>query len=329
MIRIDLSADALARSRFAISPVTVTADLLMALHEYPAGVPRGIRERAVAALTGGGFGTLATLGAPGAHGYCPDFLRPLPAAHIGDLDEELHTITSTGTDRIRHEIAIISGGGKLPGRLARATEQGEADLMQTAADQLARLFRLVVAPDWPRIRDRLEADIASRARAAAGGGLVAAIDNLDACVLWNGGGIDIGLRYPHPRGARLAEPRLIFQPSPWFHRTRFAIDPPGSPDRRSPIIHYPARPDRRTGRDQRGRKPAATGLGEVMGETRALILAETTGGATTAEVAVRLGVARSTASHHLQLLYRAGLVGRRRDGKHVVYRRERLTAIDE
>ncbi|MGC0417639.1 ArsR/SmtB family transcription factor [Embleya sp. AB8] len=329
MIRIDLSADGLARSHFAISPVTVTADLLMALYEHPAGVPREIRERAVEALTGREFGTLITLGAPGAHGYCPDFLRPIPAAHTGDLDDELHVITTTGTDRVRHEIAIITGGGKLPGRLARATEQGEQHLTQAAADQLARLFHAVIAPDWPRIRDRLEADIASRARAAAGAGLIAAIDNLDACVVWNGGGIDIGLRYPHPRGARLAEPRIIFQPSPWFHRTRFAIDPPESPDRRSPVIHYPAGADRRTGRDRRGRRPAATGLGEVMGETRALILAESGGGTTTAEVATRLRVARSTASHHLQLLYRAGLVDRHRDGKHVVYRRARLTAIDE
>ncbi|MET7304340.1 winged helix-turn-helix domain-containing protein [Embleya sp. NPDC005575] len=329
MIRIDLSADALAHSHFAISPVTVTVDLLMALHEHPAGVPNKFRDGAVKALTGAGFGTLNTLGAPGAHGYCPDFLRPIPNAHIGDLDDELHTITTTGTDRVRHEIDIISGGGKLPGKLARATEQGERQLTQAVADQLARLFHTVIAPDWPRIRDRLEADIAARARVAVTGGLKAAIDSLDQCVVWNGDGIDISLRYPHPRGARIAERYIVFQPSPWFHRTRFAIDPPGSPDRRSPIIHYPAKPDRRTGRDQRGRRPAATGLGEVMGETRALILAELGAGATTAEVAGRLRVARSTASHHLQLLYRAGLVDRRRDGKHVVYRRARLTAIDE
>jgi DNA-binding transcriptional ArsR family regulator len=71
-----------------------------------------------------------------------------------------------------------------------------------------------------------------------------------------------------------------------------------------------------------GRKHGAAGddrLARVIGRTRARVLAAVRDPQTTEQVAHVVGGATSTASEHLTALHGAGLVTRRRAGRHVYY----------
>ncbi len=53
---------------------------------------------------------------------------------------------------------------------------------------------------------------------------------------------------------------------------------------------------------------------------RLLLLLAERGGTSVGDSCAALGLTQANASHQLAVLRRAGLVGRRRDGKHVLYR---------
>jgi predicted transcriptional regulator len=62
-------------------------------------------------------------------------------------------------------------------------------------------------------------------------------------------------------------------------------------------------------------------LAELLGETRATLLAELGEHQSTQELSDRLPWSAPTISYHLQVLLRAGLAERSRRGRRVVYRR--------
>jgi DNA-binding transcriptional ArsR family regulator len=72
---------------------------------------------------------------------------------------------------------------------------------------------------------------------------------------------------------------------------------------------------------QPGRDPGRDGQAELIGHTRARILTLLERPQTTADLAARLSLSPSTVSYHLGVLYRAGLLERRRDRRRVVYTR--------
>jgi predicted transcriptional regulator len=88
-------------------------------------------------------------------------------------------------------------------------------------------------------------------------------------------------------------------------------DAPEAPDARLPMITYPV-----------AALPARSqNLGDLIGTTRAEILAELTQPQSTEGLAQRLHLSRATVSYHLQILHRAGLLQRTRRSRHVYYQR--------
>jgi DNA-binding transcriptional ArsR family regulator len=85
------------------------------------------------------------------------------------------------------------------------------------------------------------------------------------------------------------------------------------PARRHPDAHTPAR-------------ESVDPWADVLGRSRVSLLADLATPRTTTELAERHGMSASTVSYHLSRLHRAGLVLRKRQGKHVLYRRTRLLA---
>jgi DNA-binding transcriptional ArsR family regulator len=83
------------------------------------------------------------------------------------------------------------------------------------------------------------------------------------------------------------------------------------------LISYPARGLAEGWSLNRHANPQATA--DLIGATRARLLADLADGRTTKELAARHYLTPSTASHHLRALHRAGLLERTRQGRKVLY----------
>lgn len=317
MIKVRLNADGLARSRFALSPLSETVRLL--LSASTGTVPRAMRGPLREVVAARRLDLLAALVRiePNAGHYIPDFLTPAPSRFERAVVDELHAVATTPAWRVAGELAVAADGriAKIAGRalsprLLEALAAGEAQLADRLAGELEQVWAHVLAPQWPRLRARLEADISRRLRTVAEHGFATTIDELDPAVDWHGG----ALRFHAGFQAEVREPAILFLPSVFAARVSLTLDPlPHGGDRRAAMLAYPV-----TGPGL-GAPPKPASRAELIGRTRAGILAAVATPATTGEVAGRLRLSPSTVSYHLQILHRAGLVRRVRNARTVLY----------
>lgn len=314
MIRVELGAEGLGKARFAVGPLNVAANLLHELRLRPRSIDARWRDRAGRTLRDHNLALLALLGGGGPRGYAPDFLRPEPFAFHTSPDTALHAVATASSERVRYEMtAALNGhawddspGGGPPRLVLDALHRGEDHLARTAADQMDRFWQRVVAPHWPRLQAQLEEDVTARANMIARAGVTSAVTGISPNLAWREGGLDIHIG---AHELEISADAVIFVPCPFTIRASFgAGEPEGTPDPRTPLICYPALTT--------GGSPLT---GELIGETRARLLAELTQPRTTSEIAARLHLSRSTVSYHLQILHRAGLLHRTRESLHVLY----------
>jgi DNA-binding transcriptional ArsR family regulator len=319
MIRVELDSQGLGCARFAVSPLGVAANLLHVLRQEPKVVSRSWQARAAEALRGCRLGLLAVLAGGGPRGYPPDFLRPEPVAFHTSVDTALHQVATASTERISYELTYALGGhswddtpaGRPPRLLLQALERGEAHVTQTVADQMQQFWQLVLAPDWARMQAQLEDDITFRSTCIAREGLTQTIDRLSPNLNWRDGGLDLHLS--HPDDLEIDADAVIFIPTVFDDRATFnGCSPYGATGPRTPLILYPALTT----------NPAPPPLThELIGNTRARLLALLTQPATTDELARRLHLSRATISYHLQILHRAGMLHRTRHSYQVFYQK--------
>ncbi|GAA1218023.1 ArsR family transcriptional regulator [Kitasatospora nipponensis] len=312
MIRIELTADATARTRFAVSPVYQAVGLLFELGRRPQLVPRALRLRSREVIQDRGLWLLAAL-TVSPHGYTPDFLTPEPTAYSSPVDDELHRVASVAAERVRDEMAVVSHGldvSRVPARGAQrvvleALGAGEDRFAQLLAGQLDAFWRGVLAPSWGEISERLERDVDQRAGATARLGLGGMIGGLDPLLDWQDGALAVNSEYHVDYQA----PGIILIPGAFLTSPTFSIDTTYTDTPRTPVITYPtaARPE------------GPHDLGELIGGSRAAILKALSKPRTTAEVARHVHLSASTVSYHLQVLHRAGLLQRVQRSRHVFY----------
>ncbi|MGA5818790.1 ArsR/SmtB family transcription factor [Kitasatospora sp. NPDC094028] len=325
MIRFNLGAQGLGRVRFAMSQVGVANDLLFALGRYPRLLGARWQAKAVQALSERHLGLLAAVGGGGPLGYSPDFLRPEPTGFQASLESTLHQIATTPAERVRYELSSALDGHswdrttahRPPRLLLAAMERGEEYLAQRVAVELEQFWHAALAPRWPGIRARMEAEIAARASAIALHGIAHTVNQLAPNVsLDDDSVLGIHLLASHALRLSVDADSAILVPSVFSGRAIVcAAEPADVPVPRTPLIIYPAAPnDCRPG----------SGGDELLGATRAKLLAELSQPHTTGELATRLSLSPATVSYHLQILHRAGLVQRTRRSRTVLY--QRLTA---
>ncbi|WP_269858227.1 winged helix-turn-helix domain-containing protein [Streptomyces sp. RPT161] len=317
LIRIELDARALGNVRFALSPLhTLTEALLLVRGGADPG--RGGWARQVAeTLRARQLVLLAALfGEPS--DYIPDFVIPRPVSYEESVDAELHRIATARPARVRQEMTLLIhggpgvhglGGGPAAHPLLRALRHGERVMAEQVAAELAQLWQTVIHPCWPRLRARMEADIAHRARLMARQGTVGMLVGLHPWIEWDGHQVRLaGPAHARVRSATglLLMPRL-FGPTP--------ITISGSPDRRQPLLMYPALPV------PEGPRPGAPAVRELLGDTRAMLLADVSVPRSTAHLAARHGLSKSTVSYHLGVLHRGGLVTKARHSRQMLYQR--------
>ncbi|NKI40335.1 ArsR family transcriptional regulator [Streptomyces physcomitrii] len=321
VIRIQLTARSLATTRFVVSPL---AHLRMALDTRLAvrgagGLPGGGEVAAV--LRRHRLHRLALLrGVPGDFAWLP--LTPL--AFRPSLDEELHALTAARpapASRLAAYLDGAGGGARGAGDPRRAAlrhqlRAGGEEFTRGLAEEAAEFFARVLAPRWPAVAARVEAEIDLRGRIAARGGTAAMLGGLHPAVDFRAEvlrvreGRELTLR---TRGPLTLCPTALGA----GHLTEVGPAAAGAPV----VLAYPAA--RRAEAAPRGFVPQAaeTGPGDALGRSRVRLLKSLGEPRTTSQLADLHRLSPSTVSYHLSRLHGAGLVTRTRMGSNVYYER--------
>lgn len=303
----------LAETRFAVSALHHAVYAALCVHNpylAPAGTVWGEVRRAVPSGSLPMVDLLATGGVKTA--VWRDLMRiDVPALSTGrpSLGDELDAMTAL-------DQRLEDPARRFTGSLWRLMRAGSArDLLMDApqlqrvlADGLHLLFHRFLAPEWPGIRRRLEADIASRAEAGFRDGMGGALAALSPRLSWTGAGLDVaGPQWPDaPLGGR----GLLV--SPIISAGRGFLSLCHSNDDRRPLLSYPVLAE-----VQPARSAGIDTLAALVGAARARVLRAVQSGCSTGELARRLHNSPSTASEHIRTLREAGLVVTHRDGRAV------------
>jgi DNA-binding transcriptional ArsR family regulator len=252
----------------------------------------------------------------GKSGYMPDFMTPPPSSPLADFGEELELVRATSAAQVQKDVEIIlrqRPAAALRGTTAtlRVFHEHPRRALARLCDLLEELWRRAHARHWPRVRAMLEADLAYRARRLTEGGVARLFTDLHRTVRWRRDGAE--LDHPWEETLALEGRGLLLVPTAFgSERPAAMTEPPWQP-----TLVYPARGVALLW--EVGEKPAARGLGGVVGSTRARILAELDAPRSTTDIARLLELTPGAVSQHLAALREAGLVSGQRDGRLVLY----------
>jgi DNA-binding transcriptional ArsR family regulator len=304
MVAIALPPDAATRIRFAVSCLWEVVASLRVLHDR--GVPSVHRKWVSKARPGPG-GLLARL-VPPTGGYAPDFLTPPPAGLTADLAAELSALRSTGPDVVRAHLGLMPGEP-----VTDLLDDPRAGLARLC-DEIAEYWESAIAPDWPRMRALLDADVRRRAHRLATDGAATVLNDLHERVRWRDGTLLVDKRHctapDVPDGTG-----LVLIPSVFAWPSVLTVSSWGTPQ-----LAYPAA-GVATLWEEPSRPPDT--LGALLGAGRARILTELGSPLSTTELARRTGLTPGGISQHLRILRAAGLVATHREGRLLLNSRTR------
>jgi len=308
MAVLELTADDLAATRFALSPM---AELLGALHvlggrHLPPGLDRWARQARpqYLVLRQGDEFFAALVDLMCVTNWLPDFIGRPPSAMDTTFAAELAAIRGVPAAQARADLLLSSQGRPLAPGLDRD------DIPDATARALGAAWNELLAPDWPRLRGILERDVIHRAGLLATYGWRRAFGSLTAGLHWDAGRIEI--RTLTGPSHRIQGAQLTLVPN-GFGGGWLSLDPP-----RAYAYHYPAR-----GTALR-ELPSPDGVERLIGRPRARLLRALDAPATTSQLSRQLAMSLGGTSTHLAILQQAGLVARARSGRSVLYHRTPL-----
>jgi DNA-binding transcriptional ArsR family regulator len=310
-----VTSDLLAKARFAVSPKAEVVSALEALIRPADPAARAFRaahqdafeamldeRQARRDLIRHSFrprrGTVP--------GWLAHYLASPPPAEDADFAAELAEVAATPAETLRADLRETMGG-TLPGSL------GAADLPEQAAHVMDWIWTHTVATDWPRRERLLRADIVARTGQLARHGWAAVLRDLGQGREWAGGGQLRINRYDRPTRVISGDAGLSFIPVTanaswvgWTEPLRYAV-------------YYPV-----TGRLAPGDATRHGGLDRLVGANRAALLRLLGQPLGTTHLAASCGLPVGAVGNHLRVLLDAGIVARRRSGRHVLYWRTPL-----
>lgn len=328
MLRFEVNADDLLRSRFALSPLFELDSLIRILSGIVRRpLPAGWTARLVSPYQRlrGDVVFEAVIALQSRH-RGPAFAAPPPRSLAQTIADDLAAVRATPLAQARREIRTCLA-------LRPTTDSGvlavlrSRDVVPRIADTLERAWHELLAAEWLRLRAICERDVIFRSGELGRSGWRAAFAGLPH-LRWRSGGIEV-MRMSAAAPISLNGVGLLLVPSVfvWPGVAAYVDDPwPRS-------IIYPAR-----GVSALWEEPAAAGvpsdhaaLSGLVGRSRARLLGALDAPASTTQLARVLGLAPGAVGDHLAVLLRAGLVDRARAGRSVLYRRtplgDALTAV--
>ncbi|MCT2590582.1 ArsR family transcriptional regulator [Streptomyces sp. N2-109] len=316
MLELEFTAADLARTRFALSPlweVVASVRVLKRPAEHPLLRPWSALAGPALAASGVDWGLLSGL-VPVPTRLIPGFVCPPPSTPVPDLGVELATLRATPPEAVREGVDALPA--PRTAEIAALRENPGRELGRLA-DGIAHYWDVALAPHWPRIRTLLESDVLHRARRLAEGGTQRLFDDLDPQVSWEEG--TLRLAHRHVSGVRgLGGRGLLLVPSAFIWPRIFSVTSlAGSGGQ--PALRYPPRAVGTLW--QPAHTTPSEALAQVLGRSRATLLAELESPECTTELARRSGLSPGGVSQHLKLLHAAGLVSAHRAGHRVLYAR--------
>ena len=144
MITVRFGADALARVRFAISPL-IESQLSVRVLDDPGAQALHLPWAAEARRRTAGLGLDVLRALQPDDVYSPDFVHPPPGSPLTELEDELAAMVATPPEQVRAEVRGTYLGRPLPPALAPFVEDPAA-----AVDALAQLVRVYWGAAWRR-----------------------------------------------------------------------------------------------------------------------------------------------------------------------------------
>ncbi|MFF5970051.1 MarR family transcriptional regulator [Streptomyces sp. NPDC012769] len=246
-------------------------------------------------------------------GWAPDFVAPCDA---GDVEALIDKLRSTPRRQIVAELAEIAEQQTMPTWSGRLADEPEA--MRTFLDTLLGVHQTVLATWWPRLRSRVLADQAVRARMMAGG-MEVLLSGLSPRLRWRAPVLE--MLGPCDGDLHLDGRGLLLVPTA-LGGTLPVIAPTAEPQ---PVLAYAAAdPDPLhdllvlAPRSSNGPGRAVAAL---LGRTRAAVLyaIATHPGCTTKELAAHCRIAPASASEHATTLRAAELISTSRHRNTVLH----------
>ncbi|MFT2016529.1 winged helix-turn-helix domain-containing protein [Streptomyces sp. 796.1] len=312
-----LDSQALARSRFALSPLAETLGAAMALSRpctdrwlapWHARHHAAFQDLLAADPFAKGLVTLVS-----STKYLPDHVSlPPPDGMRTRLGDELARMACVPDDVV---------GASLRLAVEASWERHDLGAWLTGHDWAARtavLFQRVwdahLAEVWPRRRALLERDVTYRAGLLAAYGWPRAVERMNRHSVWVGAD---AIRFSsRPGHDRVVGPEgMLFVPYTGLGRGTWLCEGLGLPY----ALVYPARGSGDL--PSAAARPRQQALARLIGTGRAAILRALEHPATSSELAAELGLSLGTVGGHLAVLREAELVVGERAGRRVVYRR--------
>ncbi|WP_018348905.1 DUF5937 family protein [Longispora albida] len=322
MVSMRFGPDDLIRVRFARSPMMEVINSLRLLLEPGPGHPArgpGMFRPWLSTVPGrvAGLDLSAVLPLIGDRLRLPDFLVRPPDRAEATIAEQLDQLRATPPERVHAALEELRNGRPLAPELHALRDDPEPGLDRIAG-QLAAYWDVALEPYWPRIRALTDADLAYRAAALTRGGVAEVFATLHP-----------GVEYQHQEGTlhirqwsdcehELRGLGLLLVPCVFaWPGLNLIASPPYQP-----VLGYPPRgiAELWSGAST----PAVAPFGELLGRSRATLLAHLDLPLSTTQLAMDIGVTPAAVSQHLSVLRRCGLVTSRRAGRTVLYQRTPL-----
>ncbi|MFI8075565.1 hypothetical protein ACIF85_43520 [Streptomyces sp. NPDC086033] len=173
MLRVQFAPEDIAGVRVAAGPdhLWEIVNSFQGLFEGGDALSFGPWRQLVRPRLGGPADRLLSGLLPG-RGYFPGFLAPTPG-NGRELAAALDTVLGTSHTALRRDLVLLAASPHrrrpLPD-LARSLADGEPEALRRLGTALHGHHRRAIAPCWPQIRARVDADQAARARAVLAGG---------------------------------------------------------------------------------------------------------------------------------------------------------------
>ncbi|GAA3648361.1 winged helix-turn-helix domain-containing protein [Lentzea roselyniae] len=314
MLRIHFSAGDLERTQIAerVDPLWEMVFSRLRLTEGDSGVLlepwlRDVRRNGDRQVIRSGVRLLAVLSPLGP--YFPDFLTPPEGAD--GLTPALEAIRGTPRARLREEFRLLAGVSPTPSWTRPLAEGCDGALTELTA-ALARYHAAVIEPYSALIDEAVETDRLHRNGTGSVEGL---LHGMWPLMNWRPPVLEV--QYAHNRELHLNGRWLRLVPSYFCRRTPVAFADPGLP----PTLVYPVHHDWTWHRQLASGRRELGALSALLGSTRSAVLAAVGAGATTTELAERLGASPSAVSRHTTVLREAGLLTTERQGLSVLHQR--------